>query len=121
VLGAIPLVFLALDTYQECLEFGKSYAKYDDTLMSIRDEVSIQQMMFEGTMETMGLWEPTYVDLDHCLRDRFPENHKILMRCIRKMDTTISQLMEKLEVDTNSKVGKIEFADQIPLTSQPVK
>jgi hypothetical protein len=121
VLGAIPLVFLALDTYQECLEFGKSYAKYDDTLMSIRDEVSVQQMLFEGTMETMGLWEPTYVDLDHCLRDRFPENHKILMRCIRKMDTTISQLMEKLEVDTNSKVGKIEFADQIPLTSQPVK
>jgi hypothetical protein len=121
VLGAIPLIFLALDKYQECLEFGRSYAKYSDTLMSIRDEVSIHQMLFEGTMKTMGLCKPTYAELDHCLRDRFLENHKTLMRCVQRMDATTSQLMDKLEVDTNSKVSKIEFADQISLTSQPVE
>lgn len=67
VLGAIPLVFLALDKYQESLEFGRSYAKYQDTLMSIRDEVSVQQMLFHGTMETMGLYKLTYAELEECL------------------------------------------------------
>ena len=108
VLGAIPLIFLALDKYQEFLEFGRSYAKYKDTLMSIRDEVSLQQMLFHGTMETMGLYKPTYLQLENCLRDRFPEDHTTFMRYIRKMAAIIDQLMAKLEVDTNGKVSKNE-------------
>jgi hypothetical protein len=113
VLGAIPLVFLALDKYQECLESGRSYVKYTDTLTSIRDEISLQQMLFHGTMETMGLYKPTYAELDDCLRDRFPENHTTFMRYIRRMASTINQLMDKLEVDTNSRVSRVELACQI--------
>jgi hypothetical protein len=107
VLGAIPLVFLALDKYQDCLEFGRSYARYTDTLMSIRDEVSLQQMQFHGTMEIMGLYKPTYMELEDCLRNRFPDNHTTFMRYIRKMAATINQLMAKLEVDTYGNVSKI--------------
>jgi hypothetical protein len=111
VLGAIPLIFLALDKYQECLEFGSHYKMYTETLTSIRDEVSVQQMLFEDTMETIGLHKPTYVELGNCLQDRLPENHKTLMRCIQRMDATITLLMDKLEVDTTSKVSMIESAD----------
>ncbi|KAH0030900.1 hypothetical protein KCU78_g2939, partial [Aureobasidium melanogenum] len=103
VLGVIPLVCYALDKYQDCLEFGRSYAKYKDTLTSIRDGVSVQQMLFHSTMETMGLSKPTYAELEECLQSRFPENHEQFMRCIRKMADTIDQLMVKLEIDANSK------------------
>lgn len=105
VLGAIPLIFLALDKYQDCLEFGRSYAKYTDTLTSIRDEVSLQQMLFHGTMEMMGLSQPTYTELEECLRIRFPDNHVQFLRYIRKMAATIDQLMAKLEIDANSRVS----------------
>jgi hypothetical protein len=110
VLGAIPLIFLALDKYQACLEFGKHYARYTDTLMSIRDEVSIQQMLFQDTMKAIGLHEPTYVELEDCLQIRFPEHHKTLVRCIKGMDSTIAELMERLEVDTTSRVSTMEVA-----------
>jgi len=107
VLGAIPLIFLALDKYQECLEFGRSYARYTDTLMRIRDEVWLQQMQFHSTMETMGLYNPTYLELEDCLRERYPESHPVFMSYIRRMATTTNQLMAKLEVDTRGQVSKI--------------
>jgi hypothetical protein len=110
VLGAIPLIVLALDKYQACLDFGKNYARYTDTLTSIRDEVSIQQMLFQDTMRAIGLHEPTYVELEDCLQTRFREHHKTLMRCIQGMDSTITELMERLEVDTTSRVSTIELA-----------
>lgn len=110
VLGAIPLIFLALDKYQECLEFGRSYARYTETLMSIRDEVSLQQMQFHSTMEMMGLNKPTYLELDDCLRERFPKTHPIFMSYIRRMATTTDQLMAKLEVDTRDQVSRINLA-----------
>lgn len=112
VLGVIPLVFLALDKYQECLEFGRSYAKYKDTLMSIRDEVSIQQMLFYGTMETVGLHEPTYVELEVCLQTRFPDNHKQIMAYIRRMAATVDLLIVKLEVDVDSNVSLSEWSHE---------
>jgi len=117
VLGAVPLVFLALDKYQDCLEFGRSYAKYTDTLMSIRDEISLQQMQFHGTMEMMGLYKPTYRELEDCLRDHFPENHTTFIRYIRKMAAIISQLMAKLEVDVCGKVSDIKYACRTLLMS----
>lgn len=107
VLGVIPLVFYALDKYQDCLKFGRSYAKYKDTLMSIRDEVSVQQMLFHGTMETMGLYKSTYAELEECLQARFPDNHMQFMRCIKKMADTIDELMVKLEIDAISKVSEM--------------
>lgn len=117
VLGAIPLILAALGKYQECLEVGKNYVKYTDTLMSIRDEVFVQQKLFLGTMETMGLHNPTYSELEDCLRDRFPESHETFMRYIRRMATTIGQLMEKLEVDTRSGVSKNKLPCRISLMS----
>jgi hypothetical protein len=105
VLGVIPLVFYALDKYQDCLEFGRSYKKYEDTLTSIRDEVFVQQMLFHNTMETMGLSEPNYAELEECLQNRFPENHEQFMRYIKRMAATIDLLMAKLEVDVNSNVS----------------
>jgi hypothetical protein len=95
VLGAIPLVFLALDTYRECLEFGRSYANYADTLMTIRDEVYVQQMLFHETMGTMGLEKPTYLELDECLQERFPEKRATFLRFIAKMTAIIDQYEEQ--------------------------
>ncbi|KAG9868793.1 hypothetical protein KCU77_g103, partial [Aureobasidium melanogenum] len=107
VLGAIPLILFALDKYQECLEFGRSYAKYKDTLMSIRDEVSIQQFLFHDTIKKMGLDKPTYAELKECLQTNFPENHMQFMGYIRKMADTTDELMDKLEVETNKQTGDI--------------
>lgn len=118
VLGVIPLVFYALDKYQDCLEFGRSYARYKDTLTSIRDDVSVQQMLFHGTMETMGLHKPTYAELEECLQIRFPENHMQFMRCIRKMADTIGELMAKLEIDANSKVSETALTLDFTKVSQ---
>jgi hypothetical protein len=109
VLGAIPLIFLALDEYQKCLEFGRNYAKYTDTLTSIRDGVSLQQKQFFDTLEMMDLYKPTYMELDACLRDRFPEHHETFMRCIKNMETTMNQLMAKLDIDALGKVSKNEL------------
>lgn len=109
VLGVIPLVFYALDKYQDCLEFGRSYKKYKDTLTSIRDEVFVQQMLFHNTMETMGLSKPNYAELEECLQNRFPENHEQFMRYIRRMAATIDLLMAKLEVDVNSNVSPFKW------------
>lgn len=117
VLGAIPLIFLALDKYEQCLKFGKNYRNYADTLMSIRDEVFVQQKLFLGTMETLGLHNPTYSELEDCLRNSFPESHTTVMRYIRRMATTIDQLMAKLEVDARGEVSKIELAGRILLIS----
>lgn len=108
VLGAIPLIFLALEKYEECLKFGRNYMHYTETLMSIRDEVFVQQKLVLGTMEMLGLHNPTYLELEDCLRDNFPESHTTVMRYIGRMATTIDQLMAKLEVDTRGEVSKIE-------------
>ncbi|THX50761.1 hypothetical protein D6D06_07784 [Aureobasidium pullulans] len=103
VLGGIPLIFLALDKYQECLEQGRNYCKYNDMLLDIRTEVFVQQKQFYNTIELLGLYEPTYNELDQYLQVHFPEEYMQFARYIKKMDTTVKQLMEKLEIDVQDK------------------
>lgn len=116
VLGGIPLIFLALDKYQECLEQGRNYCKYNDMLLDIRTEVFVQQKQFYNTIELLGLYEPTYNELDQYLQVHFPEEYMQFARYIKKMDTTVKQLMEKLEIDVQDKVGTVSRCRRTSLT-----
>jgi len=105
VLGGIPLIFLALEKYQQCLESGKNFYKYNATLLEIRDEIFVQQKQFSKTMELLGLYRPTYTELNKYLQDHFPEDNIQFARYIQRMELTIKHLMDKLEIDILNKVG----------------
>lgn len=104
VLGEVPLIVMAMQSYREFLEYGGNYLKYDDLLLEIKDAVSIQQDLLYGTFETIGLHEPDYDELGARLQELYPGKHDLFMREIRRMEVTVSELMKELCLDSLGKV-----------------
>ncbi|THX45471.1 hypothetical protein D6D08_10396 [Aureobasidium pullulans] len=103
VLGGVPLIVMAMQSYREFLEYGGNYLKYDDLLQEIKDAVSIQQDLLYGTFETIGLHEPNYDELGARLQELYPGKHDLFMREIRRMEVTVSELMKELCLDSLGK------------------
>ncbi|CAD0050459.1 unnamed protein product [Aureobasidium pullulans] len=75
VLGGIPLIVLAMQSYREALEWGRKYRKYDDLLLRTKDAVLIQQEQLYATFNEIGLHEPNYDELEARLQELYPGKH----------------------------------------------
>ncbi|THX36298.1 hypothetical protein D6D10_06798 [Aureobasidium pullulans] len=104
VLGGIPLIVLAMQSYREALEWGRKYRKYDDLLLRTKDAVLIQQEQLYKTFDEIGLHEPNYDELEARLQELYPGKHGLFMREIGRMEVTVNNLMEELCLDSLGRV-----------------
>jgi hypothetical protein len=101
VLGGIPIVLLALEKYHDRV---KSYWKYEGVLSTLRNNIFVQQQQLRITLSLIGLNQPSVAELQECLKEKYPNQHKEFMSIIGHMDQIIKGLLDKLEIDMNGKV-----------------
>lgn len=101
VLGGIPIAIWALDKYAEPLE---TYHHYRTTISTIRTDLDLQRIQFEATLRSVGLQNPSPVEIQECLEGKFPGTHQVLIDIIKAMDERMSKLLGDLEIDINGKV-----------------
>ncbi|KAL9616955.1 MAG: hypothetical protein Q9160_008225 [Pyrenula sp. 1 TL-2023] len=99
VLGGIPVVLWALEQYRESV---KSYWKYEESIMTLRDQLFVQREQLQATLNRLGLHGPSNDELQRILALIYPddpEKRSIFLSIIRKMDLIILDLMQKLEIN----------------------
>ena len=105
VLGGIPIALWAFDRYREPVE---SYCKYDMTLSTLQDNIFIQQQQLRTTLGLIGLDQPCFHEVQEWIREKYPSRHEEILSIVAQMDRVTKSLLDKLEVDTNGKVGNAD-------------
>ena len=126
VLGGLPLLISACEHYRDGLDPIKDFLRYDSTLKSLRTRLAIQQELFEGTLQVLLLDQLSEAeskimfpevrrpedispwfnnDIDGKLQGRLGDKYSMFMDVVKDMDSIMRRLMDKLEVDIQSKVG----------------
>ena len=126
LLAALPLAIAAVEHYRDGLDPLKHYIRYNSTLKSLRTRLRIQQDLFEGTLkrlllevlsETQAsalfpdagqdvdkvLWGT--IEVDEKLHSILGSKYKNFMDVVGVMVLIMRQLMEKLDLDIERKVG----------------
>ena len=123
VLAVLPLIITAVQNYSDCVE---EYSHYKATLHGFRVRLSLEQTIFQDTIErlilpelseaeralyfsavgravaTAGFWSST--ELDHKFHSRLGARYEIFMETVTEMRQALEQLMEKLDIDSQGKV-----------------
>ncbi|KAF7530900.1 hypothetical protein G7054_g9401 [Neopestalotiopsis clavispora] len=103
VLGALPLVVTAIESYDTIAKMSSNYWHYHSTLEDIRLQVFAQDQQLRITLKGINLADPTQQNLGTQMRKRFPDDYQQYLSIIRQMDTITAQMMRKLELDSNGK------------------
>ncbi|ETS85803.1 hypothetical protein PFICI_03828 [Pestalotiopsis fici W106-1] len=103
VLGALPLILSAIESYDTVAQLSKNYWHYESILHDIRLQVFAQDEQLRRTLKLINLVDPTQQNLEMQLRRRFPEKHENYLDIIRQMDKIAAQMMKKMELDSRGK------------------
>lgn len=103
VLGGIPMVIWALDKYSESLQ---GVWKYEDSVLSLRNQLWVQRQALQVTLSGNGLNELSSEELEQCLAARFPNKQRECSSIIERMHTIVKSLLEILGVDENGQVSQ---------------
>ncbi len=104
VLGALPLVLYAMDNYQRCLETTTDYLRLKSTIKLLRNHIFVQQEQLHMTLRSIGLVNPTSLELEEHLRQRYPDKYDSFLDIIQHMEKLLTKLMKKLDIDPQGKV-----------------
>jgi hypothetical protein len=107
VLGALPITVLAVESYQKGLKSIGDYRNYPQTLQGIRRNLFIQDQQLQITLEGIGLWKPTLVEVEQRLGEVKPESYDQFADILEHMGTIMAGLMDKLDIDRNGKVYQL--------------
>lgn len=105
VLGALPLALYALDNYHRCLQMTKDYVRFEATIKLIRRHIFVQQEQLQITLRSIGLVDPTPLQLEEHVRQLYPEKCTAFIDIIRHMEYLLTKLIEKLDIDVQGKVS----------------
>jgi len=114
VLGALPLALYAIDNYHRCLQASTDFWRFESTLKLIRSHVFIQQQQLQITLRSIGLVNPTPVQLELHLRQFYPEKCDAFIDIIKHMEHLLAKLMDKLDIDSRGKVSLCVEASMLP-------
>jgi hypothetical protein len=105
VLGAIPLIVLALDKYAEPIE---TFHRYRISIETFRADLVLQHRRLHGTLSAIGLGDsPSYEELKSRFESFYPDICSELITFIGRMDQVIAVLMKDLNVNFDVKVDKV--------------
>ena len=108
VLGALPMALYAIDNYHRCLQLGKDYVRFRQTIMLIRSHIFVQQEQLRITLHAIGLpINPTRKELETRLRTLYPDKYDRFIDIISHMEQLLAKLIEDLDVDQNGKVCRL--------------
>jgi hypothetical protein len=103
VLGAIPLIVLALDKYAEPIG---AFHRYRISIETFRADLVLQHRSLHKTLSTIGLGDsPSFEELKSRFESFYPDICSELMTFIGRMDQVIADLMKNLNVSFNVDVG----------------
>jgi hypothetical protein len=103
VLGAIPLIVLALDKYAEPIG---AFHRYRISIETFRADLVLQHRSLYRTLSTIGLGDsPSFEELKSRLESFYPDICTELMTFIGRMDQVIADLMKDLNVNFDVEVG----------------
>lgn len=105
VLGAIPIIISAIDNYHRCLEATADAWRFESTIRLIRSHIFVQQQQLQITFRSLDLTNPTDYELEEVLRDRFPTQCDAFLDIIRRMESLLAKLMDKLDIDAQGRVS----------------
>lgn len=128
LLSSLPLVISAVEHYRDGLQPLKEYTHYDRTLRGLRIRLRIQQNLFEGTLKRLLISELSQYELqslfptpdvpaqasgwgseeiEEKLRRRLGIQYQSFTDVVIEMETSMAELMYKLDLDMSGKVGTI--------------
>jgi hypothetical protein len=104
VLGAVPIILSALDSYKSAYSSAKKFSKWYDTIQGIRNNIFIQKRQLDATLKELGLQDPTMKDVRAALESNWPDHCERFMQIIQDMDDLMNKVMENLDVDAKGQV-----------------
>lgn len=127
VLGAMPLVIYALESYRKGLAPLLDYFHYESTLTKLRTRLNIQHVLFEDHLKRLLLSQSSPAEIEALfydpnehtritiwasqeveqkLRKKLgPHQFKIFVDVLQEMDGVMKKLMVNLDIDMKGKVG----------------
>jgi hypothetical protein len=103
VLGAIPLIVLALDRYAEPIG---AFHRYRISIETFRADLVLQHRSLHRTLSAIGLGEsPSFEELKSRFENFYPDICSELITFIGRMDQVIADLMKDLNVNLDVEVG----------------
>ncbi|ORY12686.1 hypothetical protein BCR34DRAFT_287246 [Clohesyomyces aquaticus] len=103
VLSGIPLVLHALDNYQKAWNPAKDYWRWGNTIATIRMNIFLQKQQLDTTLTSLGLYNPTTIELKNMLMSQYPDKHDMFMQIIQEMERNVAHVLDMLEVDAKGK------------------
>lgn len=107
VLGALPLALYAIDNYHRCLLLTEDYKRAEETIKLIRRHIFVQQEQLHMTLRSIGLTNPTPLELEEHLHQLYPDKYENFVDIIQHMELLLIKLMDKLDLDPRGKVSFI--------------
>jgi hypothetical protein len=129
VLGAMPLVIRALESYRKGLNPLLDYFHYNTTLTKLRIRLNIQHVLFEDHLKRLLLSESSPAEIEALfydpnepsrialwgskeveqkLRKKLSQQQfKTFMDVLQEMDGVMKKLMDNLDIDMKGKVRKL--------------
>jgi hypothetical protein len=104
LLGALPIALYAIDNYHRCLQMTRDFWRYESTIKLIRNHIFIQQEQLHITLRSIGLTNPTQVELEEHLRYLYPDKCDTFIDIVGHMQQLLATLMDNLGVHPNGKV-----------------
>ncbi|KAF2999809.1 hypothetical protein E8E13_006509 [Curvularia kusanoi] len=101
VLGAVPIIIYALESYGKAVEVMNDAHKWLDTIEEIQDVVEVQTEMLRVTLRTLGVeWAPqTGIPIEvieMALKERKPLQWERFVRIIQRMDVMMTEMARDL-------------------------
>ena len=110
MLGAIPVIIYALESYEKAAEILKDTHKWLDTIQEIQDDIEVQVCVLRTTLQCLGI-EWTHqsgiplTEIETALKERMPLNWDMFLRIIKRMDTLMTEMAKDLCPDAKDPVG----------------
>jgi hypothetical protein len=103
VLGAIPLIVLALDRYAEPIG---AFHRYRFSIETFRADLILQHRSLHRTLSSIGLGDsPSFEELKSRFESFYPDICTELMIFIGRMDQVMADLMKDLNINFDVEVG----------------
>ena len=101
VLGAVPIIIYALESYEKAAEILKDAHKWLDTIQEIQDDIEVQVYVLRTTLQSLGI-EWTHqsgipiTEIETALKERKPLKRDMFLRIIKRVDTLMTEMAKDL-------------------------
>ena len=110
VLGAVPVIVNALESYEKAAQILKDTHKWLDTIQEIQDDIDVQVYGLCTTLQSLGIeWTQKsgipITEIETALKECKPLKWDMFLRIIQRMDALLTEMAKDLCPDVKGPVG----------------